>query len=137
MLMYNLIEYSDNYSKTSKSFLPYYRDEPNANLADSESFKSQIKITGSTLNDGNTKNVEITVLLKYLNRFWRTLEMPLMKCENLILTWSSTFTITNATGERKFAITDKKSYVTIVTLSNQDSAKLLQILKLGFKRTIS
>ena len=63
--------------------------------------------------------------------------MPLMKCENLILTWSSTFTITNATGERKFAITDKKSYVTIVTLSNQDSAKLLQILKLDFKRTIS
>ena len=137
MLMYNLIEYSDNHSKTSKSFSPYYRDEPNANLAGSESFKSQIKITGSTLNDGNTKNVEITVLLKYLNIFWRTLEMPLMKCENLILTWSSTFTITNATGERKFAITDKKSYVTIVTLSNQDSAKLLQILKLGFKRTIS
>ena len=118
MLMYNLIEYSDNHSKTSKSFSPYYIDEPNANLAGSESFKSQIKITGSTLNDGNKKNVEITALLKYLNRFWRTLEMPLK--------WSSTFTITNATGERKFAITDKKSYVTTVTLSNQDSAKLLQ-----------
>ena len=27
MQMYNLIEYSDNYSKTSESLLQYYRDE--------------------------------------------------------------------------------------------------------------
>ena len=38
--MYNLIEYSDNYSKTSGSLCQYYRDEPNDNLTDSESFKS-------------------------------------------------------------------------------------------------
>ena len=37
MPMYNLIEYSDNYSKTSGSFWQYYRDEPNDNLIDSES----------------------------------------------------------------------------------------------------
>ena len=43
MAMYNLIEYSDNYSKTSGSLWQYYRDEPNDNLADSESFKSTIK----------------------------------------------------------------------------------------------
>ena len=46
MSMYNLIEYSDNYVKTSGSLWQYYRDEPNNNLADSESFKSKIKITG-------------------------------------------------------------------------------------------
>ena len=28
MLMYNLIEYSHNYSKTSRSLWQYYRDEP-------------------------------------------------------------------------------------------------------------
>ena len=28
MLTYNLIEYSDNYSKTSGSLWQYYRDEP-------------------------------------------------------------------------------------------------------------
>ena len=39
MPMYNLIEYSDNYSKTSGSFWQYYRDEPNDNLKDSEYFK--------------------------------------------------------------------------------------------------
>ena len=46
MPMYNLIEYSDNYAKTSGSVWQYFRDEPDDNLADSESFKSKIKITG-------------------------------------------------------------------------------------------
>ena len=62
--MYNLIEYSDNYSKISGSLWQYYRDEPNDNLTDSESFKSKMKITGKTPDDYNTKDVEIIVLLK-------------------------------------------------------------------------
>ena len=66
MLMCNLIEYNDNYSKTSGSLWQYYRDEPNHSLTDSESFKSKIKITGNTTADGNTKDVEIVVPLKYL-----------------------------------------------------------------------
>ena len=127
MPMYNLIEYSDNYSKTSGSLWQYYKDEPNDNLADSESFKSKVKITGNTLNKGNRKSVEIIVPLKYLGNFWRTLEMPLINCEaNLILTWSSTCVIANSTGIRIFAITDTKPFVPVVTLSNQDNAKLLQ-----------
>ena len=55
MPMYNLIECSDNYSKTSGRLWQYYRDEPNDNVTDSESFKSKIKITGNTPADGNTK----------------------------------------------------------------------------------
>ena len=51
MLMYNLTEYSDNYSKTCGSLWQYYKDEPIDNLTDSESFKSKIKITGNTPND--------------------------------------------------------------------------------------
>ena len=43
MPMYNLIEYSDNYSKTSGTFWQYYKYEPNDNLADSESFKFKTK----------------------------------------------------------------------------------------------
>ena len=39
MPMYNFIEYSDNYVKTSGSLWQYYRDEPNNNLPNSESFK--------------------------------------------------------------------------------------------------
>ena len=46
MPMYNLIEYSDNYVKTSRSLWQYYRDELNDNLANSESFKFKVKFTG-------------------------------------------------------------------------------------------
>ena len=76
--MHNSIEYSDSYSKTSGSLWQYYKDEPNDNLANSESFKSKVKITGRTPADGNTKYVEIIVPLKYLSNFWRTLEMLLI-----------------------------------------------------------
>ena len=86
MPMYNLIEYSDNYSKTSGSFWQYYKNDPNDNLTDSESFKSKVKIIGNTPAADNTKDVEIIVPLKYLSNFWRTLEMPLINCEvNFIL----------------------------------------------------
>ena len=58
MPTYNLIEYGDNYSKTSRGFSQYLRDEPNDNLTDSESCKSKTKITGNTPADGNKKDVE-------------------------------------------------------------------------------
>ena len=87
MPMYNLIEYSDNYSKTSGSLWQYYKDDPNDKITQSESFKSKTKVTGKTPPAGNTKDVEIIVPLKYVSNFWRTLEMPLINCEiNLNLT---------------------------------------------------
>ena len=137
MLMYNLIEYSDNYSETSGSLWQYYNDDPNDNLADSELFKYKVKVTGNYPDNGNTKDVKIIVPLKYLSNFWRTLEMALINCEfNLFLTWSKDCFIANSTGEGKFAITETRLDVPVVTLSTQDNAKLLQKLKSGFKRTI-
>ena len=71
MPMYNLLEYSKNYSNTSGSLWNYYRDEltdeanddngPNKNVINSKSFKYKTNITGSTYsvprritdNDGN------------------------------------------------------------------------------------
>ena len=44
-------------------------DEPNGNLADAESFKSKIKISGKTPNNDNEKDVEIMVPSKYLSNF--------------------------------------------------------------------
>ena len=138
MPMYNLIEYSDNYAKTSRSFWQYYRDEQTDNLADFESFKSKIKITGKTPAAGNEKDVEIMVPSEYLSNFWRTLEMSLINCEvNLVLTWSSACVIANSPGAGVFEITDTKLYVPIVTLSTQINSKLLQQLKSGFKRVIT
>ena len=150
MPMYNLTEYSDNYSKTSGSLWQYYRDESylnnNGAIADlpadnnsSASYKFKTKIASTTGNDG-TKNVKVRVPLKYLCKFWRTLEMPLINCEiNLILTWSATCFIIDAPIANQaptFKITDTKLYVTVVTLSTQDNEKLLQQLKSAFKRTI-
>ena len=80
MPLYNLIEYSDNYSKTFGSLWQYYKDDPNDNIENSESFKSKIKIRRKIANNGNTKDVEIIVPLKYLTNFSRTLEMPLINC---------------------------------------------------------
>ena len=77
MPMYNLIEYSDNYAKTTGSLWQFCKDIParnngaivifaENNLTDSFNFK--LKITGQTGN-GGTKNVEIMVPLKYLSNF--------------------------------------------------------------------
>ena len=126
-----MLEYSDNNSKASESLWHYYKYEPNNNLENSESFQSKVKITGNT-------SVKIIVPLKYLINFWRNLEMPLINCEvSLALTWSSTCVITNSTDEERFTITDTKLFDPVVTLLTQDNAKLLQILKSGFRRTIS
>ena len=58
--------------------------------------------------------------------------MPLINCEvNLILNWSEDFVITNSAGVAKFAITDTKLYVPVVTLSGEGNGKLIQLLKLG------
>ena len=150
MPMYNLIEYSDNYAKTTGNLWQYCKDIPardanniiekftGNNTTDSFNFKA--KITGRTGN-GGTKDVEIIVPLKYLSNFWRTLEMPLINCEvNLILTWSSTCVLvsTNIQNQNaRFAITDAKLYVPVVTLSTQEDTKFLQQLKSGFKRVIN
>ena len=100
MPVYNLIEYSNNHSKTSGGLWHYCKDIPavnnggsivdfnGANATDSFNFKT--KITGKTNHDDRIDDVEIMVPLKYLSNFWRTLEMLLINCEvELILTWSS------------------------------------------------
>ena len=150
MPMYNLIEYSDNYVKTTGSLWQYCKDIPARNANDdivifaenntADSFKFKAKITGQTEDDG-TRDVEIKVPLKYLSNFWRTLEMPLINCEvNFILTWSSNYVLIATWVQNQnatFAITDTKLYVSVVTLSTQENTKFLQQLKSGFKRVIN
>ena len=130
MPMHNLIEYSDNYAKTTGSLWQCCKDLPAQNNNNettefalgntTDSFKFKAKITGQTEDDG-IKDVEIMLPLKYLSNFWRTLEMPLINCEvNLILTWSSACVLisTNIPNQAAiFEITDTKLYVPEVTLS--------------------
>ena len=105
MPMYNLIEHSKNYSKTSGSLWNYYRDEPNSgaerNITNSIKYSKYFNYKTSTtekLEGGNTEkeDIKIVVPLKYLINFWRTLDMPLINCEvSLTLTWSETCVLTS------------------------------------------
>ena len=151
MPMYNLIEYSDNYSKTSGSLWIYCKEITTVNNAGNivdfnganatDSFNIKTKITGQTNDDGEMNDVEIMVPLKCLSNFWRTLEMSLINCKvEIILTWSAncvTIYTDVANQVPTFTITETNLYVPVVTLSTQDNAKLLPQLKSGSKRTIS
>ena len=63
MPMHNLIEFSNNYSKTSEGLWQYHKDDPNENMVHSESFEFKINITGKTRADGNSKDFKIAVPL--------------------------------------------------------------------------
>ena len=90
MPMYNLIEYSDNYSDTSGSLWQFKRDEVPANNADltidnSQSFKYKAALVGKTADavgdtNSSVKDAKIVVPLNHLSNFWRSLEMPLINC---------------------------------------------------------
>ena len=141
MPMYNLIEYSDNFSDTSGSLWDFKGDEivNNTNVTNDDnapSFKYKASIIGNTENNGTKNGVKIAVPLKYLSNFWRSLEMPLINCKvELSLKWIENCMLTTATTAT-FKITDAKLYVPIVTLSAEDNAKLSKLLSEGFKRTV-
>ena len=138
MPMYNLIEYSDNYSKTSASLYQSCRDEPNNNITDPESFKFKSKFLDNINSNAGIIDAKIAGPLKYIINFWRTLEMTLINCEiNLILTWSVNRVTYEGERVTTFAITDTKLYILFVTLSPQGNTKLLQQLKSKFKHTIN
>ena len=146
MPIYNLIEYSYNYSKTTGSLWQYCKEIPAVNNAGiivyfdgayaTDSFNFKTKITVKT-NDDGIINVKIMIPLKYLSNFWRTLEMLLINCEvELILKWPAGCVLiyTDVANQNPtFTITETNLYIPVVTLSTQNNAKL----KSGFKRTIS
>ena len=155
--MYNLIEHSETYSKTSGSLCQYWKEVLSGNdsgdivdfrgTESTDSFNFKTNVTDQTAANINNDNItgradaEIMVPLKCLSNFWRTLKMPLINCEiELILTWSRNCVIisTNINNQiPTFTITEKNLYVPVVTLSTQDNEKLLPQLKSGFKRKIS
>ena len=99
MPMYNLLEYSKNYRKTTGSLWNYYRDEPNSStdnnnithsILNSKSFdyKSNFMENGEIHNNLIKNDVKIVIPLTHLTNFWKNLNIPLINCEaELILTW--------------------------------------------------
>ena len=165
MPMYNLLEYSKIYKKTTGSLWDHYKGEPssgaagniNYSIKDLKSSGYETSITGKLEGNNVEKDdVEIVVQLKYLSNFWKTLGILLINCEvSLTLTWSENCAITskatrevdpdadpavaginNPTNAVFKITTDCKLYVPIITLSAENDNKLLEQLKTGFKRTI-
>ena len=88
MRVYNLIKCSKNYSKTSVTSSNYWIDVSIDPITNSESYKYKTSIKVKTAHDGNTKEVESSVLLKHLINFWITLDMSLINCEvSFTFTW--------------------------------------------------
>ena len=74
MPMYNLIEYSDNYSNTSWSLWTFKKDEivDNGNVTNDDNaslIKYKASIIGKTENNGTKNGVKVAVPLKYLSNF--------------------------------------------------------------------
>ena len=93
--MYNVIEYSLNYSDMTGSLWIYSKNEPtnfNADITNSGGFKSfqyKVKLLRDTIaqpapNDNHAilENVTIAVPLKYQSSIWRSLEMRLNNCKD-------------------------------------------------------
>ena len=131
MSMYNLIEYSDNYSDSSGSLWNFERDEianPNVTNGDNgPSCNYKGNLITNTNADGTKKGVKISVPLKYLSNFWGSLEMPLVNWKiELSLKWIESCELTtaeigantDATGadSATLEVTDGKLYVPVITL---------------------
>ena len=118
-------------------------------------YKENFIEDGVTHNNLTKNDVKIVAPLKYLNNFWRTLNILLINCKiELILTcFKNCVLISKATKETNYGTdpivrktdnpenatfqkTDTKLYVPVVTLSRENDIKLLEQLKSGFKRTI-
>ena len=148
MPMYNLIEYSSNYSESTKSLQFYSKDDTNfnadnANNGNFKSFKYKAKLLGNKAvqpapdaANGILKTATIAVPLKQLSNFWRSLKMQLINCNmELKIRWTKHCVLpvagtNNANGNDDdiiFTIKDTKLYVPVVNLSARDNQILSKL----------
>ena len=100
--MYNLIEYSDNYSDSSGSLWDFKRDGIAnkvhvTNDDNAPSFKYKSNLITNTEENVTIIGIKIAVPLKYLSNFWGSLEIPLINCKaELSLKWIKNCVLTSA-----------------------------------------
>ena len=95
-----------------------------------------VKLLGNTEANGANgvlRNATIAVPLKYLSNFWRSFEMPMIKCRVELkpkLTNHCVLSAADVDNDNAysidviFIISDTKLYVPVVTLSAKDNRKL-------------
>ena len=158
---YNLIAYSDNYQDTVGSFYHFKRDEQSLNNGDivngttdnSSSFKYKPSLLkGLTTEDGGGAAdayrtftiAQISMLLKNISSFFRSLELPLINTKlHLKLSWTENCIMNNVgandnddNNTNTFQITKTELYITAVTLKTDDNLKLIKLLSKRFKRSV-
>ena len=166
MLMYNLLEYSDNYSMTLGSLWNYYRDaisddNDENDGSEGKSFNYKTKIIGKTevrppqpaqplsnldrsqpLQSPQAQvpplNTEVVIPLNYLSIFWRPLDLPLINYEiELGLSCSKNCLLLEEDNLINATFQiNSTKHVLVVTLSINDNIKFLENIKQGFKRTV-
>ena len=117
-------------------------------ISNSQLFKYKAALVGKTANHNNgnffVKDIKIVVPLKFLSNFWRSSEMPLIKCKiHLELNWIEDCILSSVWNSAKFEITDARLHVPVVTLSTKDrkSNKTIKVnltkqLTEGFNRSV-
>ena len=143
MDLYNLIEYSDNYSDTT-GYLYHYKKSIQSKTGNviyplavntSTSFKYQSNLIKKQVNSVDVaqnrdpdvpnahrlwKNVKIAVPLKYISNFFRSLELPLINPKLYIeLNWPKHSVIRSVATATTFRITKTELYVPVVTLNTE------------------
>ena len=160
MSMYNLSEYSSDYSDTTGSLWFYLKDEAtnfDNNIVNTNNFQPFVyktKLMGNTVhypvqnnNNGILKNPAIVVRLMDLDNFWRSLEMSLINCKfELELRWTKHCVLSVLGNENDnvnadsnnviFPIKDTKLYAPVVTLSTKDNQKLSKLLSKGSEKSV-
>ena len=160
MSMYNLSEYSSDYSDTTGSLWFYLKDEAtnfDNNIVNTNNFQPFVyktKLMGNTVrypvqnnNNGILKNPAIVMRLIDLDNFWRSLEMSLINCKfELELRWTKHCVLSVLGNENDninadsnniiFPIKDTKLYAPVVTLSTKDNQKLSKLLSKGSEKSV-
>ena len=149
--MCNLIEYSTNYSETTGSLWFYSKDEVtifNTDIVNDNNFKffmykaESLESTEADVVNGILEIATTAVPLKYLSNFWRSLEMPWIKCKvELKFKWTKHCVLCAAGNDNTidnpnntiFTIKDTNLYVPVVTLSARDNEKLSRLLSKGLE----
>ena len=152
MPIYNLIEYSSNYSETTGSLWFYSKDEAidfNADIANDNNFNSftyKAKLLRNTTGQ-TAPNIAngIAVLLKYLSIFWRSPGMPLINCKvELKVKWTKYCVLFAASAANAnansnniiFTIKSTKLCLPVVTLSAKDNEKLSKLFTKGIEKSV-
>ena len=162
MNLYNMLEYSDNYTDTTASLYQDKRPEPrdnNGNVVNLgtalSSFKYRSGVVQKQLTTPNSenvpantypnfanayriwKNIKIVVPLKYISNFFRNLELPLINTKLYMeLNWTKYSVLCNQNQNSIFQITKCELYIPIVTLNTENNNKLSELLSKGFERTV-